>query len=227
MKKKLIIFGDGEIADLAYFYFNKEAKYEICAFISDAPKLENFKSIPLVSLNSVEKDFPKDQYNVHVALSYRNLNKNRQQKFEYFKSKNYNFANFISDKSTILTDSSNLGENLFILEEQSIQRGVKINDNVMIWSNNHIGHNTIIDKHTYISSNVTISGFCKVGKRCFFGVNSCIGDFCEIGDDCFITMGSIVNSNLKPDSTTVNKSTEVYDANSRVNKILKNKYFNK
>ena len=55
----------------------------------------------------------------------------------------------------------------------------------------------------------------------FFGVNSCVSDFCEIGDDCFITMGSIVNSNLKNDSTTINKSTEVYASDTRINKVLK------
>jgi UDP-3-O-[3-hydroxymyristoyl] glucosamine N-acyltransferase len=83
------------------------------------------------------------EYSIHVALSYRNLNKNREEKFKYFEKKNYNFASFISDKSTILTDKKNLGRNLFILEEQSIQTGVKIGDNVMIWSNNHIGHNSV------------------------------------------------------------------------------------
>ena len=91
----------------------------------------------------------------------------------------------------------------------------------MMWSSNHIGHNSLIGNHTYISSNVTILGHCKIGERCFFGVNSCVSDFCEIGDDCFVTMGSVVNSNLKNDSTTINKSTLVYESDSKVNIMLK------
>ena len=225
MIKKLLIFGDGEIADLAFFYFSKKSDYDICAFIVDDPKQEKFKSLPLISSREFEKSFPNNEYLVHIALSYRNLNKNRQDKFKYFDNKNYNFASYISEKSSVLTDKKNLGRNLFILEEQSIQTGVKIGDNVMIWSNNHIGHNSLVGNHTYISSNVTISGNCKIGERCFFGVNSCVTDFCEIGDDCFITMGSAVNSNLKNDSTTVNKSTLVYESDSKVNKLLKKKYF--
>jgi hypothetical protein len=39
-------------------------------------------------------------------------------------------------------------------------------------------------------------------------------------------MGSIVNSNLKNDSTTINKSTLVYESDSKINRILKKKYFN-
>ena len=225
MSKKLLIFGDGEIADLAFFYFSKESIYDISAFIVDNPKQEKFNNLPLISSKDFENDFSKDEYLIHVALSYRNLNKNRQDKFKFFEAKNYNFASFISDKSTILTEKKNLGRNLFILEEQSIQRNVNIGDNVMIWSNNHIGHNSIIGEHTYISSNVTISGNCEIGERCFFGVNSCVSDFCKIGDDCFITMGSIINSNLKNDSTTINKATTVYDSDSKVNRMLKKKYF--
>ena len=221
----MLIFGNGEIADLAYFYFSKKTNYQIEAFIADDPKHEKFNSLPLVSSENFEKDFPNNEYLVHIAISYKNLNRNREEKFKNFDGKNYNFASFISEKSTVLTDEKNLGRNLFILEEQSIQRDVKIGDNVMIWSNNHIGHNSSIGNHTYISSNVTISGHCEIGERCFFGVNSCVSDFSKIGHDCFITMGSIVNSDLKDDSTTVNKSTEYYDSNSKVNRILKKKYF--
>ncbi len=225
MKKKLLIFGDGEIAEQAFFYFSKQSEYKIFGFIADNPNQRKFKNLPLISTKELENDFTNDKYLIHVALSYRNLNQNRQDKFRYFNDRNYEFASFISDKSTILTDKKNLGRNLFILEEQSIQTGVKIGDNVMIWSNNHIGHNTVIASHTYISSNVTISGHCNIGERCFLGVNSCVADFITIGNDCFITMGSIINSNLKNDCTTINKSTLIYDSESKVNKILKKKYF--
>ncbi len=225
MKKKLLIFGDGEIADLAFFYFSAKSDYKICAFIVDNPKQDKFKKLPLLSSEDFENDFSNEEYAIHIALSYRNLNKNREEKFLYFDKKKYDFASYISDRSTILTDKKNLGRNLFILEEQSIQTGVKIGDNVMIWSNNHIGHNSIISSHTYVSSNVTISGNCEIGKRCFFGVNSCVADFVKVGDDCFITMGSVINSNLKNDSTTVNKSTEIYNSESKINRLLKKKYF--
>ena len=225
MKKKLLIFGDGEIAEQAFFYFSKQSEYQITAFITDNPNDQKFKNLPLASSDDLEKDFLNTEYFIHVAISYRNLNKNREDKFKFFEKKNYNFASFISDKSTILTDKKNLGRNLFILEEQSIQTGVKIGDNVMIWSNNHIGHNSFISSHTYISSNVTISGHCEIGKRCFFGVNSCVSDFIKIGDDCFVTMGSVINSNLKNDSTTINRSTSIYESDSKINRILKKKYF--
>ena len=59
------------------------------------------------------------------------------------------------------------GDNCFILENQNIQNGVKIGNNVTIWSGNHIGHNSLIDDHTYLSSHVVISGHCNIGKDVF------------------------------------------------------------
>ncbi len=225
MKKKLFIFGNGEIAEQAFYYFSNQSEHNVEGFIADDPKDEKFQNLPLISTQEFEDNYSNDKYLIHVALSYRNLNKNREEKFKYFEKKKYNFASFLSNKSTILTDKKNLGRNLFILEQQSIQTGVKIGDNVMIWSNNHIGHNSSIGSHTYISSNVTISGHCEIGNRCFFGVGSCVSDFIKIGNDCFITMGSVINVNLRNDSTSVNRSTEIYDSKSKINRILKKKYF--
>ena len=39
-------------------------------------------------------------------------------------------------------------------------------------------------------------------------------------------MGSVVNTNLKDDCTTLNKSTLIYESDTKVNRILKKKYFN-
>ena len=36
MKKPLVIFGGGEIAQLAYFYFSTDSEYEVVAFTVDA-----------------------------------------------------------------------------------------------------------------------------------------------------------------------------------------------
>ena len=32
MKRRLVIFGAGDIAELAYFYFGRDSEYEIVAF---------------------------------------------------------------------------------------------------------------------------------------------------------------------------------------------------
>jgi len=227
MKKKLLIFGNGEIADMAFYYFKNENKYKITAFCADKEfiKETKFNNLPIIPFNEIEKKYPPENYYFHLALSYQKLNIIREKKFNEIQSKKYNFASYISKKSYISKNVNKFGKNLFILENQTIQNNVEIHDNVMLWSSNHIGHSSIINPHTYISSHVVISGHCSIGKRCFLGVNATIGDFCKIGDDCFIGMGSNIASNLKSGSTTVCKNTEIFLEDNRVGKFLKNKFF--
>jgi sugar O-acyltransferase (sialic acid O-acetyltransferase NeuD family) len=227
MKKKLIIFGNGEIADIAFFYFKNENKYKIEAFCMDKEFIQDtkFNNLPVIPFDGIEKKYTPKEYYFHLALSYQKLNMIREKKFNEIQNKKYNFASYISKKSFISPNISKLGKNLFILENQTIQNNVQINDNVMLWSGNHVGHGSIINSHTYISSHVVISGHCLIGKRCFLGVNSSIADFCNIGDDCFIGMGSHISSNLKSGSTTVSKNTEIFLEDNRIGKFLKKKFF--
>ena len=227
MKKKLIIFGNGEIAEIANFYFSQFTNYEIVCFTIDDEfiKENKFCNKPIVPFVDIEKNFSPKEYDLHVAISYQKLNQLREKKYLEAKNKNYTLASYVSVSSHINLNKIIFGENCFILENQTIQNDVKIGNNVMIWSSNHIGHNSTIGDHTYISSNVVISGHCEIGSRCFFGVNSSIADFCKIEDDCFIGMGANVNKDLKSLSTAINRSTDIYDESSLLAKKIKRKFF--
>lgn len=225
--KKLIIFGNGEIADLASYYFKSEQDINTEAYIIDGKNLkeDKFNNIPVISLEEIKQNFSNELYDVHIAISYNKLNQNREKKFNEIKKMNYNFRSFVSKKSFISSKAKLIGRNLFILENQVIQNNVEINDNVMIWSGNHIGHGSKILPHVYISSHCVISGHCEVGERCFIGVNSAMSDFTNIGKDCFIGMSSNISGKISSDSTVVGDKSKIYGSESKFNKILKKKYF--
>ena len=222
----LYIYGNGEMANMAFFYFKKDKSINAKAFVVDDSYYKDlyFNKVPIIPYSEY---FNKKFYSnskIHVALSYRNLNKNREKIYNHLLSIGCEFENFIHSTNQIY-ENVEFGKNCFILENQTIQPHVKINDNVILWSGNHIGHNSTIDSHTYISSQVTISGFCNIGKRCFFGVNSSVADFIEIGNDCFISMGSSVNKKLKNESFVINSKSTIYDKDHKISKFIKKNYF--
>lgn len=227
MKKKLIIFGSSEISEIANFYFSNFSSYEISCFVIDEEFIKEnyFCEKPILPFKNIEKKFLPSEYDFHVALSYKQLNRLKETKFLEVKKKGYKCANFISPSNHINLNNVSFGENCFILENQSIQNNAKIGNNVMIWSSNHIGHQTTIGDHSYISSHVVISGHCQIGERCFFGVNSSVADFSVIGNDCFIGMGANVNKDMKDNSTALNRSTNYFDDDNPVIKKIKKKYF--
>ena len=71
------------------------------------------------------------------------------------KKKGYDFYSYVSPKATVLTNK--IGENCFILEDNTIQPFVEIGNNCVLWSGNHIGHHGKIDDHVFITSHCVVS----------------------------------------------------------------------
>jgi len=225
--KKLIIFGTGEIGSLAKFYFTQDSAYEVAGFTADEAYVgrEHFEGLPLVPFSRIVERFSPDKFEMHVALSYNKLNQVRAEKYCAAKALGYRLASYICSKSVSWPDLC-VGDNCFILENQTIQPAVRIGSNVMIWSGNHLGHGCVIGDHTYISSHVCISGHTEIGTHCFLGVNATTKDFVKIGDHVFVTMGALVTKDIAPGSVVVGAQGEVYSADSKISVSLKKKYFN-
>ena len=220
MSKKLVMFGNGEMAEIAFYYFSHDSDYEVVAFCIDDIHLkvgEKFKDLPLISFSKVTKLYPPDQYVAHVALSYNKLNKIREEKYNAMKDKGYKLISYVCSKSVTWPDLS-VGDNCLILENQTIQPTVQIGNNVMIWSGNHLGHKSHIGDHTYISSHVCISGYTIVGRNCFFGVNSTTKDQVKIGDSVFVAMGAMVTKDISSGAIVVGAQGDVFEAESKIAK---------
>ena len=227
MAKNIIIFGTGEIAQLADYYFTYDSEYTVVGFTADRKfiKSDKFNGKPLIPLDEMLEKYPPSDFKMHVALSYSKLNLVRQEKYDQTKSMGYTLVSYVCSKSVSWPDL-NMGDNCFILENQTIQPTVKIGNNVMIWSGNHLGHGCHIADHTYLSSHICISGHTTIGERCFIGVNSTFKDFISIGDRVFVAMGADVTQNVPDDSVVLgSKSSILTIENSLAQKIRKN-YFN-
>lgn len=191
-KKKLIIFGDSAFAEIAYEYFTHDSAYEVVAFTvtTEFLKKSSLFGVPVVAFEGVEDLYRPEEYDMHIALVYNNLNRARMKFYCEAKEKGYTLANYISSRAFVWHNVA-LGDNCFVFEDNTIQPFVKIGSNNVFWSGNHIGHHSIIGSHNFISSHVVISGFCKIGDANFIGVNSTMGNNLSIGNDTLI--GSAVH----------------------------------
>jgi len=225
--KPIIIFGSAEIALLARYYFENDTSRKIVGHTVDDAFIDSLEinGLPLIPFSKVPEEFPPNDFDMFVALSYVKLNQLRQEKFLQAKNAGYALPSYICSKLISWPDL-NVGENCFILENQTIQPNVRIGNNVMIWSGNHIGHASIIGDHTYIASHVVISGNCSIGNRCFLGVNASVKDFTTINDDCFIGMDASVTSDMSNGSIALGNSANIFDVEDRRARVIKKHYFN-
>src|SRR4051794_27792674 len=104
---KLIIFGAGDIARLAHFYFTHDTAHEVCAFTVDEPyrKSDTLFDLPLVPFEDVAGTYPPSDYQMFVGLSYARMNTLRAVKYDQAKSAGYQLVSYVSSRCSFLTEN--------------------------------------------------------------------------------------------------------------------------
>jgi sugar O-acyltransferase (sialic acid O-acetyltransferase NeuD family) len=209
VKKPLVIFGAGDIAQLAYYYFSTDSNYEVVAFAADAAYITSveFCGLPVVPFEESASRYFPETHEMFIALSYAKLNEVRKEKYLAAKALGYRLASYISPHATVL-NGGRIGDNCFILEDNTIQPFVTIGNNVTLWSGNHIGHHSTIHDHCFIASHVVISGGVEIGESCFIGVNATLRDHIKVGKQCVIGAGALLLADADPEGVYFGQATE-------------------
>jgi len=221
-KKKLIIFGTGGAAKLAYEKISAKNDIEIQGFLEFKKYYKNnsFLGKNVYKFENINKNFVK-KYLLFYLKSYEELNKTREENFNLFKKKKFKFYSYISSKPQ-KENNVKIGDNCFILENQTLCSNVTIGDNVVIWSNNHIGDRTKVSSHCWISSSISIGGDTKIGKNTFIGLNATICNSINIGEKNFIGSNAHITKNTNNHEVYIENPTKKLNINSsKFSKIIK------
>jgi sugar O-acyltransferase (sialic acid O-acetyltransferase NeuD family) len=192
---KVIIFGTNDIAQLARFYLENDSDLDPVAFCVDAQfrKQETLEGLPLLAWEECSPQrFDPGQYRFFAPLYDSRL---REQKYQEIIGRGFSCVSYVSSRATCW---STVGENCFIMEDNTIQPFVNIGRNVVLWSGNHIGHHSTIKDNVFFSSHVVLSGHCTVESYSWFGVNSTIRDHVHIAEGTFVAMGSTIIKDTSP-----------------------------
>lgn len=196
--KKLIVIGAGETAQLAYEYFTHDSEYEVVAFSVDRAFLKDktFCDLPVIAFDELKARISSEECYAFVAMGSSRLNRQRKEWYWKTKAAGFRLASYISSRAFVWHNVE-IGDNCFILENNTLQPFVKIGNNVVLWSGNHVGHRSRIADHCFITSHVVISGFCSIGESSFLGVNATLADEVSIAKDNFICAGAIVGESTE------------------------------
>lgn len=214
---KIVVFGVSDAAELALYYFENDSDHQVVAFTVDkeyVPEDGFFCGLPVLDFESIESHYPPSKFSMFVALGYSNVNKLRRAKYTSAKEKGYDLVSYVSSMATVLNNEA-IGENCFILEDNTIQPFVTICHNVTMWSGNHIGHHSTIEDHCFLASQIVVSGRVNIGKCCFIGVNATLRDQITIGESSVIGAGALVLSSVEPNGLYIGTETERAPISSR------------
>ena len=194
---KVVIFGVLDTAELAHYYLTHDSAHEVVAFAVHQEYLKEpyFHGLPVVAFETVQEVYPPQEFDFFAPMTGRKMNKNREQVYNDAKAKGYKLISYVSSKATLFNNP--IGDNCFILEDNTIQPFTTIGNNVVLWSGNHIGHHGQIKDHVFFTSQVVLSGHCVVESYSFFGVNATIRDYLTIAEGTLVGMAAAVTRNTE------------------------------
>lgn len=195
---KVILFGIQDFAELAHYYLTNDSTHEVVAFsVNEAylPSDKSFHGLPVVAFENIEQQYPSAEYKFFAPMAPNKMNRLREEIYYKIKNKGYELISYISSKATLFNNK--IGDNCFILENNTIQPFTNIGNNVILWSGNHIGHHGEIKDHVTFTSHVVLSGHCTVESYCTLGVNSTIRDGLTLAEGTFVAMGACIIKNTE------------------------------
>ena len=67
---KIVIFGVGQLAEVAHFYLTHDSPHEVAAFTVDSEylKADTHAGVPAVAFEQVEEIYPADQFRMFVPV---------------------------------------------------------------------------------------------------------------------------------------------------------------
>lgn len=189
--RNLVIFGKGNMAQLAHFYFTRDSNYRVVAFCLDRHFIDvpDYLGLPMIAFEDLPSVYPPSHYDVFVAIGYSRMNGIRKDKFESVQNHGYKLATYVSTQTSSWGDSR-IGENVFIMENNTIMPFCSIEDNVTVWVGNILSHHSVIKKHTTITSHVALGGDITVGESCFLGLNSTVRNGIHLEDHTMLGAGA-------------------------------------
>jgi sugar O-acyltransferase (sialic acid O-acetyltransferase NeuD family) len=207
--QQIVIFGVGQIAELADFYFTHDSGYEVVGFTVDQSHLtqQEFRGRPVVPFERVTEIFSPELFGFFVSVGYTRLNTVRTEKVAAARAKGYRLVSYLSSRATVFPGFE-AQENCFILEDNTIQPFARVGRNVTLWSGSHIGHHSVIEDDVFVASHAVVSGSVRIGQGSFVGVNVTIRNEVRIGRQCVLGAGALILEDQPDFSVVAPRGTE-------------------
>jgi sugar O-acyltransferase (sialic acid O-acetyltransferase NeuD family) len=196
--QKVVLFGNGQVASVAYTYLTHQSPHEVVAFTVDGEHVADRElyGLPIVPFEEVDRLYPPDTVAMHISISYRRINRLRAEKYDAAKARGYQLLSYVSP-TAVTTPDLELGDNCWIGCNTVVQPFVTIGDNVYVGGGSHVGHHSVIGPHCFLASSAALAGFVTVEPYCFIGINATIRDGITIAASTVVGAGAIILQNTR------------------------------
>lgn len=197
--RKILLFGHGRFAELAWYVLTHDSPYEVAAFVVDGAYCDrdDIFGVPLVAFEDIQDTHSPDDFSMIVPLGYQGLNRLRTQKYAEAKAKGYDFVSYVSTRASSWENVS-IGENCMVYENAVLQPFCSIGNNTIIRSSVHVSHHVSVQDNCFVSAGTCIGGGSTIKERSFLGLSATVRDNLLIAEKTFVAAGSVVVADTEP-----------------------------
>lgn len=196
--KPLVIFGTSVFSELLWYFFAQDSKHVPVAFTMDKEFITapTFCGLPVIPFEEIVERFRPQDYDMYVAIGYKNNNRLRKQKILEALAKGYRLANYVAS-SAVVWPNSKIGHNMCIMEGVIVQPFVSVGSGTVLTGGVLIGNHASVGEYCFIGSRAVCSGQSRIGEGCMIGAgavianNIAVGDYAVIGGTCLLTRDAL------------------------------------
>lgn len=195
----VVVFGTEGLASVAWYYLVEDSPYRVVAFTVDRAFLEQetHHGLPVVPFEDMPGRYPPTAVRLLIPLGYRDINGLRRARYEQAKAMGYRLVQYVSSRASAWPDLQ-VGENVVIGENATMQPFVQIGNNVLVRSSAHLAHHCKVADHAFIAAGATLGGNITVGEQCFVGLGAVVRDGVTLAERSMIGAGAVVVADTEP-----------------------------
>lgn len=202
--EQVVIYGNGQVAELAMTRFAGDSPHRVVGFTVDAAFIREplLHGLPVVAFEEVERHFPPERVRMFVAVGPTQCNRIRAERFEQARRRGYRFTSYVSSRA-VVADGVVVGENAAIGEGVIVHPFVRLGDNVHVGTASVISHHSVLGDHCFLAVGCLLAGNVKVGARSFLGARATVRDHVTVGEASVIGTGVTALRNVAASSVLV------------------------
>lgn len=193
-----VIFGTGEIPELAAYCLTHDGTLPVVAFTVDARyrDAETFAGRPLVALETLTERYPPERFALHLPIGWRRMNALRAEKLAQARALGYPILSYIASGTGLWPDFD-AGMHCMIYRGSSISPFVRIGANVSMYGSVRIGHHCMIEDDCFLAAQVTVCSGAVIGAGSVLGAGSLILDGVRVAPRTFVGAGTIISRDTR------------------------------
>ena len=159
--------------------------------------------------DDLEKLFDEGYQNAFITVGSIGDTLIRRKLFDMVKRIGFNIPNII-DSSATVSENVKIDRGIFIGKNAVINAGVKIGEGAIINTGAIVEHDCIVDEFVHIAPGAVLCGDVVTEDNVHIGARAVIKQQIRIGSNSIIGMGSVVLSDIPPNSVAYGNPCAIY-----------------